>query len=285
MSAVTDRPADGAPTTAVVMAQAADENFPVAAWFLGRDVRDQLMAIYGFARLVDDIGDEAAGDRLALLDWVEGELDLAFAGGKPEHPVMRALASAIRARPLPDQPFRRLIKANRQDQTVARYESFDELLAYCRLSAAPVGELVLHVFSAATDARLALSEKVCAGLQVIEHLQDVAEDYARGRIYLPRADLVRFGCREEELGARTASSPVRAVVSFESDRARRLLDAGAPLAATLPLRPRLAVAAFVGGGRSALRGIAARGYDVLARRPGRPTAAFLAGWGQAVLGN
>ena len=284
MSAVSTTPLGRPPPAGAVMGRAADENFPVASRFLGGQARRQLMAIYGFARLADDIGDEAAGDRLALLDWLGGELHLALGGGEPEHPIMRALASSVRARPLPDEPFRRLIAANRQDQSVTRYESFDELLAYCRLSAAPVGELVLHVFGAATDARLALSEKVCAGLQVIEHLQDVAEDYARGRIYLPREDLVRFGVSEENLGEAAASTPVRALVSFESDRARALLHEGAPLAATLPPRPRLAVAAFVGGGRAALEGIARGGYDVLARRPGRPRVAFLAGWGRAVVG-
>jgi squalene synthase HpnC len=244
------------PTRDAVMAQARDENFPVASRLLARGSRGHLLAIYGFARLVDDVGDEAAGDRLALLDDLERQLDALYAGAAPEHPVLRALAPTVTACALPVEPFRRLIEANRRDQEVSRYETFDELLGYCRLSAAPVGELVLHVFGAATPQRLALSDRVCAGLQVVEHLQDVAEDYARGRVYLPREDLARFGCGEEELA--TGGPALAAVLSFEAERARALLGAGAPLARQLPWRARLAVAGFVAGGRSALDALDAR---------------------------
>jgi squalene synthase HpnC len=215
------------PTRAAVMAQAPDENFPVAMWLLGPRTRRHLLAIYGFARLVDDIGDEVAGDRLALLDWLEGELDTVFAGGEPDHPVMRALAPTVRECALPRDPFERLIEANRRDQTVTRYETIEELLDYCRLSAAPVGELVLGVFGAATPERVALSDKICAALQIVEHLQDVDEDAARGRFYITQP------------GA--------------PELAKRLFDEGAPLIRTLRGRPRLAVAAFVFGGRRALR--------------------------------
>jgi squalene synthase HpnC len=281
-------PAAETPPQHAVMAQLRDENFPVASRFLGRGVRRQLIAIYGFARLVDDIGDEAAGDRLALLDRIEAELDAVY-GASPahraaEHPVMRSLAAALRVRPLPDAPFRRLLDANRQDQRVSRYETFDELLGYCRLSAAPVGELVLHVFGAATPERIALSDQVCAGLQVTEHLQDIREDYGRGRIYIPREDLVRFSCEERELGEASACQPLRELVAFEVARARSLLDAGAPLAPSLNLRLRLAVAGFVAGGRSALAGIERASHDTLRARPARPRSAFAAGWAAAVRG-
>jgi squalene synthase HpnC len=258
------------PTRADVMSQARGENFPVASRLLGRRARGHVLVIYGFARLVDDIGDEADGDRLALLDWAEDELDRIYAGQNPVHPVMRALGPTVRECALPADPFHRLIEANRRDQAVTRYESFDELLDYCRLSAAPVGELVLHVFGAATPERLALSERICAGLQVTEHLQDVAEDHARGRVYLPAEDLARFRCDEDDLGAPTATAELRALIAFEADRARALLADGAPLARRLPPRPSLAVAAFVAGGRAALAALARVGYDVLAERP-RPT--------------
>jgi squalene synthase HpnC len=238
------------PTRDAVVARARDENFPVASRLLARGTRGHLLAIYGFARLVDDVGDEVEGDRLALLDDIERQLDALYAGAPPEHDVLRALAPTVGACALPAQPFRRLIEANRRDQEVTRYDTFDDLLDYCQLSAAPVGELVLHVFRAATPTRVALSDQVCAGLQVTEHLQDVAEDYARGRVYLPREDLVHFGCSEEQLA--TGGQALRAVLSFEAARARILLGAGVPLARRLPWRARLAVAGFVAGGRTAL---------------------------------
>jgi squalene synthase HpnC len=272
------------PARAAVMSQAGDENFPVASRLLGRRARRHLLAIYGFARLVDDIGDEAEGDRLALLDWADEELDRVYAGQGPEHPVMRALAPTVRECALPAEPFRRLIEANRSDQAVTRYDSFDELLDYCRLSAAPVGELVLHVFGAATPERLALSERICAGLQVTEHLQDVAEDYARGRVYLPADDLARFGCDEDDLRAATATPELRALIAFEADRARALLAHGAPLARRLSPRSGLAVAAFVAGGNAALDALARAGYDVLAE-PARPTRrGFAASFARGVAG-
>jgi squalene synthase HpnC len=251
-----------APNYGAVMAQAGQENFPVASVVLPDRQRRQLMAIYGVARLIDDVGDEAPGDRSGLLDWLDAELDLVFAGGPPEHPAMRALAAAVSESPLPAQPFRDLVQANRQDQEVSRYETFDQLLGYCQLSAAPVGELVLHVFGAVTPERLAQSERICAGLQVVEHIQDVAEDYARGRIYMPAEDMRRFGCSERDLAGPHTSQARRALLAFEAGRAGSLLDEGAPLASTLAIRPRIAVACFVAGGRAALHALARASYDV-----------------------
>lgn len=262
--------AAAAPTRTEVMAQAPQENFPVATRLLGSRTRSHLLAIYGFARLTDDIGDEAAGDRLAMLDWLEEELDRIWAGAEPEHAVMRALVPTVRALGLPRGPFARLIEANRRDQGVVRYATFDDLLEYCQLSAAPVGELVLHVFGAATPERISLSDRICAGLQVTEHLQDVAEDRCRGRIYMPSADLARFACSGADLSAVSPSQGFAALMAFEVQRARTLLAEGAPLIAGLPPRPALAVAGFVAGGRSALDAIERAGYDVLSRRP-RPT--------------
>lgn len=249
--------------------QAASENFPVASRLLPPDVRADLMAIYGYARLTDDIGDELDGDRTEALDWLEAELERA-ASGTATHPVLVRVGDAMRRRGLSPEPMRALIEANRVDQRVHRYATFHDLVGYCRLSANPVGHLVLEVLGAATPERLALSDDVCTGLQVVEHIQDVAEDYGRGRIYLPDEDLRDEGCAGETLGAPTASLPLRRVIERECSRARTLLFSGAPLSASLPLRPRLAVAAFAGGGMAALDAVAAAHYDVLAH-PCRPT--------------
>lgn len=202
------------------MAQARTENFPVALWVLGPRLRRHLLAIYGFARLVDDIGDEAPGDRLALLDRVQRELD------HPRHPVMVELARTVRECDLPRAPLLRLIEANRRDQFIAEYETFEDLLDYCQYSAAPVGELVLHVFGVATPERIALSDRICAALQVIEHLQDVDEDSARGRRYIGEFDAAAH--------------------------AGALLEIGAPLVRGLHGRARFAIAGFLAGGRTAL---------------------------------
>jgi len=256
------------------MAKAARENFPVASRLLPRDTRGHLLAIYGFARLVDDIGDEASGDRVALLDWLEGEVDRVDAG-TPTHPLMRRLVPTVRRFEIPREPFHRLIAANRQDQEVRLYATFDDLAAYCELSANPVGHLVLYVLRAATPEHMALSDSVCTGLQLVEHWQDVAEDLTRGRVYLPQDDLTRFGCSREDLRAPRPSRAFRRLMAFEVGRARSLLEEGAPLARELGGRAGFAVAAFVAGGRSALDAIARAGYDVLSVRP-RPSRAWRA---------
>lgn len=255
---------DGVPAADVIDAQAAHENFPVASRLLPAPVRADLLAIYGFARLTDDIGDEICGDRLAALSWLEGELDSAVAG-EASHPVMMRLGATIAARHLPIEPLRDLIEANRADQRVRRYETFEDLVGYCRLSANPVGRLVLHVLGAATPDRIALSDDVCTGLQVVEHLQDVGEDLSNGRVYLPLEDLRAEGCDEHDLEAPSAGAALRRVVALEAARARRLLFSGAPLAASLPWRPRVAVAAFAAGGMAAIDAIERADFDVLAR--------------------
>jgi squalene synthase HpnC len=257
------------PAAGEILPLAEHENFPVAMLWLGRRTRAQLIAIYGFARLTDQIGDEVEGDRLAQLDLLEQDLERAFSG-EPRHPLLRRLAATVRALDLPRSPFLRLIEANRRDQREHRYESFDDLLSYCELSANPVGELVLHVFGQATPERIRLSDRVCTALQLIEHWQDVAQDYSRGRIYLPAEDLERFGVEPGELGAAHAGEALQKLIAFEAERVRLLLDEGAPLVGTLRGRARLAVAGYVGGGRSALGAIEAAGYDVLAGAPRAP---------------
>jgi squalene synthase HpnC len=242
--------------------KASRENFPVASRLLPREVRSQLMAIYGFARLTDDIGDEAEGDRLALLDWLDDELNLA-AEGRAIHPVFQRLTPLILDLNLSLEPFRNLIEANRVDQRITRYETFDDLVGYCMLSAAPVGRLVLAVFNVATPERIEWSDQVCIALQLVEHLQDIGEDARDGRIYMPLDDLREFSVGEDDLLARSTSEPLRALVARETQRTRELLAAGSPLASSLPLRARLAVAGFVGGGLAAADAIERANYDVL----------------------
>jgi squalene synthase HpnC len=258
----------GLPGTDAVIDQSSAENFPVASRLLPRSVRAHLLAVYGFARLADDIGDEAEGDRLGLLDWLDAELVRA-GRGEASHPLLVRLTPTIRRFALPLEPFHRLIEANRRDQSVARYETFPDLIGYCGLSAAPVGELVLRIFEVSSPARIALSDDVCNGLQVVEHLQDVAEDMARGRIYLPQIDMRALGCSEVELLAPRTSPQFRAVLRFEAGRARRLLGSAIPLARQLPPQPRTAVCGFAAGGLAALDAIERAGYEVLAQ-PCRP---------------
>jgi len=267
-------------------AKASAENFPVALRFLPRRYRGHLAAVYGFARSVDDMGDQAAPEeRLHLLDELEADLRRLYrmvpapaaagtAGrdGPPRLAVIRALAPTVVACAIPAQPFHDLIAANRQDQVVSRYPAYGDLLEYCRLSANPVGRIVLHIFGAATPAREALSDRVCTALQLAEHWQDVAEDLRAGRIYLPQEDLDRFGCSERDLAGHRAAPRMRALMAFEERRARELLDAGAPIVGTLRGAARAAVAGYVAGGRAALAAIAASGHDVLRAtpRPGKP---------------
>src|SRR5215813_320241 len=252
-------------------AKAANENFPVALRLLPRRHRQHLSAVYGFARSADDMGDEAPpGERLRLLDELEADVLRLYAGPGGEAPrlgVIQALAPAVAQCAIPAQPFLDLIQANRQDQVVTRYQTFDELLAYCRLSANPVGRIVLHVFGAATPRRAELSDRVCTALQLAEHWQDVAEDLGAGRIYLPGKDLAGHGVTEADLAARSASPQVRALIAAEVRRAADLLDEGAPIVGTLRGFARAAVAGYVAGGRAALAAIRASGCDVLTATP------------------
>jgi squalene synthase HpnC len=258
------------PALDAVLAKAADENFPVGPGFLPRRLRRDLMAIYGYARFVDDIGDETdatPAQRLRMLDLVEADVTAMFAGHRPTLPPVQALAEPVRGGRMPEQPLRRLIEANRLDQQVHSYQTFDDLRHYCTLSADPVGRLVLAAIGAATPDRVELSDRVCTGLQLVEHWQDVAEDRGRGRVYLPQADLRRFGVTDAELTAPHASPALRSLLAFEAARAGELLDAGIPLVKSVKGRAKLAIAGFVAGGRAALHAIAAVDFDVL---PGAP---------------
>ncbi|MER5554453.1 squalene synthase HpnC [Streptomyces sp. NPDC002793] len=284
MSRIQRTRADAAATA--TLDKAADENFPVAPFFLPRAWRDDLMAVYGFARLVDDIGDGdlapggadarhlgldpgQAEDRLAALDALEADLYRVFAatGDGPRHPLMRALRPTVRRCALTPEPFLGLVEANRQDQKVRRYGTYGDLLAYCELSANPVGRLVLQITGTASPERIRRSDAVCTALQIAEHLQDVAEDLGRDRIYLPAEDMARFHVGETDLAAPSAGAAVRALIAFEAERARDLLAEGVPLVGSVHGRLKLLLAGFVGGGRAALGAVSAAGFDVL---PGPP---------------
>jgi squalene synthase HpnC len=282
-AAGTARASDSERTT---LDKAADENFPVAPFFLPRAWRADLMAVYGFARLVDDIGDrdlapggadarllgvspEQAEDRLVLLDAFEADLRRVF-DATPRHPLLRRLQPTVRRAGLTPEPFLGLIAANRQDQLVKRYETYDDLLAYCELSANPVGRLVLAVTGTTSPERVRRSDAICTGLQIVEHLQDVAEDLGRDRIYLPAEDMERFRVSEADLAAPYAGASLRALVAYEADQALRLLHHGTPLAHSVGGRLRLLLAGFTGGGRAAVRALRDAGFDVLTGTP-RPT--------------
>lgn len=277
---------DGREQTRTVLDQAAHENFPVAPFFLPRVWRADLMAVYGFARLVDDIGDgdlapgggdavllglerAQGGERAALLDALEADLHRVFSDRAPgpRHPLMRRLGPTVRRCRLTPEPFLDLIAANRQDQRVSRYGTYDDLAAYCELSANPVGRLVLGITGTASPERIRRSDAVCTALQIVEHLQDVAEDLGRDRIYLPAEDMKRFGVTESDLAAPSGGASVRALIAYEAERARDLLREGTPLVGSVHGRLKLLLAGFVAGGRAALQAVAAADHDVL---PGPP---------------
>lgn len=262
-------PPPGLPSPAEVLGRAGRENFRVASRLLPAPARRHLLAFYGFARLTDQIGDAYAGDRPAALDWLEAETRAAL-DGRAAHPLVEPPARSVAELRIDSRPLFDLIEANRMDQTVDRYATFDDLVGYCKLSANPVGHLVLGVFGAANDRTLPLSDAVCTGLQLVEHWQDVREDAVAGRVYLPVEDLDRFGVEPAQLsGAPPAPQDLRALMAFEVARARTWLDRGSPLVRELRGPARWAVAGFIAGGQGALDAIAARDFDVLSA-PTRP---------------
>jgi len=256
---------------ASVARRARGENFPVASLLFPRGVRPHLRHVYGYCRLVDILGDEVAGDRLTLLDDLEREVEACY-GGEPSWPVMRELQPTIREFDLDREPFLRLIEANRMDQRIAEYETWDDLKWYCVHSADPVGRLVLGVLRLAGDERLvASSDDVCTGLQLVNFLQDVPRDLALGRVYLPRVERMEFGDPPLD----RPSPRVRELLRFEADRARRLLDAGESLREAIGGRVGRAVALFARGGLAALEALESAQWDIFTQRP-RPSRMRLA---------
>lgn len=250
------------------LAQSHYENFPVVTWALPRRLHQHFYNVYAFCRWADDLGDEV-GDRarsLQLLGWWRDELAACYAGD-PRHPVFVALAPTIARYGIPQQPFADLISAFEQDQTVTEYETYAELLDYCRRSADPVGRIVLHLCERFTEQHAAWSDAICTGLQLANFWQDVARDYDIGRVYLPREDRVRFGYSDSELASRTASAAFLQLMEFEVGRARELLLAGQPLIAAVPGRLQVDIDLFVSGGLAILEEVEKIGFRVWERRP------------------
>src|SRR3954471_10021139 len=259
-------PERGREPRAVEMERA--ENFPVALRVLPRVIRVDLRAVYDVVRFIDDVGDEAGGDRTAQLEALSAELSDLWRDRPVSTPALLRLRPTLRARRLPEEPVQRLVAANLQDQRVVRYADHEQLLAYCALSAAPIGRLVLAVFDVpADDEVLAASDRVCAGLQLVERWQDVDEDRRRGRIYLPQDAMAAAGVAEADLDEPTAGPALRRLILAETGRAAELLSAGPELVRTLRGPARLAVTAYVAGGQASVDALRRSGGDVLAATP------------------
>ena len=243
------------------------ENFPVALRPLPNRLRADLRAVYDVARVIDDVGDDPRVEdrqRLRLLDLIDADLHSAFSGGTASLDAVRGLLPAIRGGRLTLQPFLDLVEANRIDQQVSRYPSYDDLLHYCSLSANPVGRIVLDVFGVTGDEPRAMSDLVCTALQILEHCQDVGEDKRlRDRVYLPVDDLGRFGVKEQELSATATSPPLRRLVAFQVDRAESVLDQGAALVRLLRGWARVAVGGYIAGGRATVAALRRADHAVL----------------------
>lgn len=268
--AIPDRPPslDEARVYCERLARSHYENFSVATWFLPRRLRPHFFSVYAYCRISDDLGDEVGDpqESLDLLDAWEAELDACYSGS-PRHPVFVALAETVRACDIPRQPFADLLKAFRQDQTVHRYATFDELLGYCRYSANPVGRLVLYVCGYRDDARQRLSDSTCTALQLANFWQDVRVDYEKGRIYVPLEDLAQFGVTEVDIANGNATPAFRNLMRFQVARARQWFNQGLPLASQVDSAVALDIELFTRGGQEILKAIEARDFDVLSSRP------------------
>jgi len=242
------------------------ENFSLASLLVPRRLRKHIFSLYGFFRTTDDLGDEAQGDRLSLLDRWEEELEAAFRGGA-RHPVMVALGETARRFDLPIEPFRKIIQANRMDQRKHRYRTYEELLHYCDHSANPVGRLYLMLFGYRDEGLFALSDATCTALQLTNLWQDISRDLEKGRIYIPLEDMERFGYPEEDLLRGVVDERFRRLMALEVDRARELFYKGYPLYRHLTGFLRVEVRLFSEGGLAVLRKIERLNYDTLHHRP------------------
>lgn len=246
------------------------ENFPVAMRILPARLRADLLAAYRYARYVDDLGDIAPGDRAEQLSGVADDVRRLYDGDEPTQAPVAGLVEMVHRCELPIDPLLRLVDANMKDQEVSRYETFEDLLGYCRLSANPIGQVVLHIFGAATPDRIELSDRICTGLQLVEHWQDIAEDYRAGRIYLPARDREQFEIAEVDLARESTTPALRRLLEFQTDRALAWINAGAPLVSTLRGWGRIAVSGYVAGGRAAANSLRRAGYETLSQVP-KPT--------------
>ena len=242
------------------------ENFTVGSWFLPREKRPHVYAIYAFCRFVDDLGDEAEGDRLALLDAWEDELRRCYLSC-PSHPVTIALRETIQRFHIPQEPFLKLIEANRIDQVAKRHATYGDLLDYCEHSANPVGRLFLWLFGYQDEERQLLADATCTALQLTNFWQDVRRDLEMGRVYIPQEDLQRFGCQVNLLQAGIADEGFRQLMRFQVERTRDLFAQGARLVGMVDGAARFDITLFTLGGLHILNAIERQGYDVLGNRP------------------
>jgi len=244
------------------------ENFLVAGVFCPRPLRQHFYNVYAYCRISDDLGDEIGDTHksLILLDWWEDELNAMYRG-EPVHPVFVALQETVKQFAIPRDPFSDLLIAFRQDQTITRYATYQDLMVYCKYSANPVGRLVLYLCGYSDEERLALSDMTCTALQLANFWQDVTRDLDKDRIYLPLEDMAHFGYTEEALVARRFTPEFATLMKFEVDRARDLFVAGSKLGKLVDKRVRLDVEMFSNGGMEILRRIEAQSYDVLSKRP------------------
>ena len=244
------------------------ENFSVATWFLPARLRQHFYNVYAYCRISDDLGDEVgnAQQSLELLDHWEAELNACYAGS-PRHPVFVALRETVKQCGIPKHEFSDLLIAFRQDQTVARYESFDDLLGYCRYSANPVGHLVLYLCGYNDAERQQLSDFTCTALQLANFWQDVAVDYQKGRIYLPLEDLRRFSVTGDDIAQRRATPEFLSLMKFEVERARDWFQRGLPLVQRVNRELAIDIELFSRGGQEILHAIERQDYDVLRQRP------------------
>lgn len=246
------------------------ENFPVASLLLPAPLRDPVSVIYRFARSADDFadeGDEPAEVRLEKLQFYRDQL-LAIESGKgPGTPLFADLARIVREHELPLSPFRDLLDAFAQDVRKKRYADFGEVLDYCRRSANPVGRLLLHVFKRASGANIRRSDAICTSLQLVNFWQDIALDWAIGRLYLPQDEMTRFGVGERHIAEQRCDEAWRSLMAFQCTRARDMMLAGAPLADSLPGRISLEIRLTVQGGLRILEKLALSGYDMFRARP------------------
>jgi squalene synthase HpnC len=244
------------------------ENFSVATWFLPRRLRQHFFNVYAYCRISDDLGDEVgdAAASLELLDQWQAELDACYAGA-PRHPVFVALQETVREFDIPEHEFSDLLTAFRQDQSVTRFETFDDLLGYCRYSANPVGHLVLYVCGYRDPERLQLSDFTCTALQLANFWQDVSVDYAKGRIYLPLEDLRRFGVSEDDIAQKRNCPAFCSMMAFEGERARDWFRQGLPLINKVDRELAIDLELFSRGGQEILRAIEKQSYAVLGNRP------------------
>jgi len=250
------------------IARAHYENFTLGSRLLPRHLRQHIAAIYAFARTADDLADEEPDPVRALagLDAWERELEACYAG-TPHHPVFVALADTVRSFAIPIAPFRRLLTAFRMDVRFSGFATFDELAHYCAHSANPVGHLVLHLFGHGDAESQARSDDICTALQLTNFWQDLAVDLRKGRVYLPREDMERFGYTPEALGRHAVTPAFRELMAFECARTRGLFERGLVLASMLERGRGREIRLFAGGGMAILGRLEAVGYDAFTSRP------------------